>query len=130
MKNIIALFAFLLIATYAQSQSLTEKELSATWQVVSVENPTSNPKAAQEMDRAYFNLNGDKSFSLRTRKDNSLNSEYETSSAKNAQWSYNTTTQTIQIPKAKLTLKVSGSGDTVFFTVQETGLKLQMTKPI
>ena len=130
MKKLVILFVFALLALTVQSQSLTEKELTGTWQVVSVENPTSNPKAAQEMDRAYFNLNGDKSFSLRTRKDNTQQSEYETSSAKNAQWSYNTATQTIQIPRTKMTLKVSGSGDTVFFTVQETGLRLQMTKPI
>lgn len=130
MKNIIALFAFLLIATYAQGQSITEKELTGTWQVVSVENPTSNPKAAQEMDRAFLNFNGDQSFSLRTRKDNSQQSDYETSSAKNSQWSYNSSTQTILIPRAKMTIKVNGSGNRAVFTIQETGLRLQMTKPI
>lgn len=130
MKNLIALFAFLLIATYAQSQSLTEKELTGTWQVVSVENPSSNSKAAQEMDRAYFNFHGDRNFVLRTRKDNSMKSEYETVSSKNAEWSYNSSTQTIRIPRAKMTIKVSGTGDKAVFTIQETGLRLQMVKPI
>ena len=130
MKNLIALFAFLLITTYAQSQTLTEKELIGTWQVVALENPSSNSKSAQEMERAYFNFHADRSFVLRTKKDNSLKSEYETSSSKNAEWSYNSSTQTIQIPRGKMTIKVSGIGENTVFTIQETGMKLQMVKPI
>ncbi|HLW32226.1 MAG TPA: hypothetical protein VKX40_08180 [Aequorivita sp.] len=130
MKNLIALFAFLLIATNAQSQSLTEKELTGTWQVVSVENPSSNSKAAKELDMAFFNFHSDRSFVLRTRKDNSMKFEYETVSSKNAEWSFDSGTQTIRIPRAKMTIKVSGTGDKAVFTIQETGLRLQMVKPI
>lgn len=130
MKNLIALFVFILIATYAQSQSLTEKELKGTWQVVAVENPSINNKSAQEMERAYFDFHADRGFVLRTRKSNSKKLEFETVSTTNAEWSYNSASQTIQIPRAKMTIKVSGTEDKAVFTIQETGLKLQMVKPI
>lgn len=130
MKNLIALFAFVLIASTAQSQSLTLKDITGTWMVQNVENSSSNPKMATAMANAVINLYADNSFEIKEKNQNGTAYSYSTTSHKNATWSYNQSTQTITTTRTKMTLKISQSGDKTFFTDSESGLKFEVYKPI
>ena len=130
MKNLIALFAFILIAATVQSQSLTQKDLTGTWLVVNVENSSSNPKMAAAMNDAVINLYADNSFEVKEKQQNGTAYSYSTTSNKNATWSYNQSTQTINTTRTKMTLNVSQSGDKVFFTDKDSGLKFEVIKPM
>lgn len=130
MKNLITLFAFVLFAATAQSQSLTLKDVTGTWLVVNVENTTSNPKMAAAMANAVINLYADNSFEIKERQQNGAVYTYNTTTHKNATWSYNQNTQTITTTRAKMTLTISKNGDKTFFTDSESGLKFEVNKPI
>ncbi len=129
MKNLIILFAFILLAATAQSQSLTEKEISGTWQVITITNAGNKPAQAEEMNAAYFDLYPDHSFQLRTQKNNGSSTEYE-ENFKNYKWSYNAATQTINLSKGNMNIKVSKINNNVFFELTGTGIKLQVFQPI
>ncbi len=130
MKNLIVLFAFVLFAATAQSQSLTQKDVTGTWLVQNVENSGSNPKMAAAMTNAVINLYADNSFEVKERQQNGTAYVYSTTTNKNATWSYNPSTQTINTTRTKMALKISKSGDKVFFTDQDSGLKFEVIKPI
>lgn len=130
MKNLIALFVFVLFVATAQSQSLTQKDITGTWLVVNVENSNSNPTMAATMTNAIINLYADNSFEIKEKEDKGTAYVYNTTSHKNATWSYNPSTQTITTTRTKMTLKVSKSGDKVFFTDKDSGLKFEVLKPI
>lgn len=130
MKNLIALFVFVLFAATAQSQSLTQTDITGSWRVVNVENSSSNPKMATAMANAWLNFNTDKSFELKEKQGDTPTAPYTTISHKNATWSYNPSTQTITTASTKMTLKISKSGDKVFFTDKDSGLKFEVIKPI
>ncbi|HET8829822.1 MAG TPA: hypothetical protein VFM79_10800 [Pelobium sp.] len=130
MKNLIALFALVLFAGTVQSQSLTQNDITGTWFVVNVENNNSNPTMAAKMTNSLINLYADNSFEIKEKEEKGTNYVYNTTSHKNATWSYNPSTQTITTTRTKMTLKVSKSGDTVFFTDKDSGLKLEVFKPI
>ncbi|SRX54178.1 hypothetical protein [Aequorivita sp. CIP111184] len=130
MKNLIALFAFVIIAATAQSQSLTQKDVTGTWLVVNVENSNSNPKMAAAMTNAVINLYADNSFEVKEKQENGTAYVYNTTSNKNATWSFNASTQTINTTRTKMTFKISKSGDKIFFTDSESGLKFEVNKPI
>ncbi len=130
MKNLIVLFAFVLFASTVQSQSLTQKDVTGTWLVVNVENSNSNPKMAAAMANAVINLYADNSFEIKEKNNNGNAYDYSTTSNKNATWSFNANTQTITTTRTKMTLKISKSGDKVFFTDQDSGLKFEVMKPV
>ncbi len=130
MKNLIVLFAFVLFAVSAQSQSLTKKDITGTWLVQNVENSSSSPKMAAAMTNAVINLYADNSFEVKEKQENGTTYVYSTTTNKNATWSYNPSTQTISTTRTKMTLKISKSGDKIFFTDQDSGLKFEVMKPI
>jgi hypothetical protein len=130
MKNLIVLFAFVLISATAQSQSLTLKDITGTWLVQNVENSSSNPKMAAAMTNAVINLYADNSFEIKEKQENGTAYAYNTTTNKNATWSYNQSTQTISTTRTKMSFKISKSGDKVFFTEQDSGLKFEVMKPI
>ncbi len=130
MKNLIALFAFVLIAATAQSQSLTQADVTGTWLVVNVENSNSNPKMATTMKNAVINLYADNSFEVKEKQENGTAYTYNTTTNKNATWSYNQSNQTISTTRTKMTLTISKSGDKTFFTDKDSGLKYEVIKPI
>lgn len=128
MKKLILLFSLILIAATAQSQSLTEKELTGTWQVVTVADNGNNPNATNELSRAMFNFNADHSFEL---KKISTSEKYKyNTAAKSNRWSYNAATQTIKSGKFNLDIKVSKSNNKIFFVLLESGVKLEVEKPM
>ncbi len=129
MKNLIALFAFVLLSATVQSQSLTQKDITGTWIVANVENSNSNPKMATAMTNAILNLYADNSFEIKEKKENGKAYDYNTTSNKNATWSYDQSTQTITTTRTKMTLKVSKNGNQTFFTDSESGLKFEVVKP-
>ena len=130
MKNLIALFAFVLFVATAQSQSLNQKDVTGTWLVVNVENSSSNPKMAAAMTNAVINLYADNSFEVKERQENGSAYTYNTTSNKAATWSFNEGNQTISTTKTKMSFKISKSGSQTFFTDKESGLKLEVKKPI
>ncbi|MDC8001709.1 hypothetical protein POV26_11730 [Aequorivita todarodis] len=130
MKNLIALFVFVLLAATVQSQSLTQKDVTGTWLVTNVENSNSNPKMAAAMANAVINLYADNSFEIKERQANGTAYSYTTSTNKNATWSFNPSTQTISTTRSKMTLQISKSGDKTFFTDTDSGLKFEVMKPI
>jgi hypothetical protein len=130
MKNLITLFTFVLLTATVQSQSLSQKDITGTWIVQNVENSNSNPKLAAAMTNAIINLYADNSFEIKEKQAGGTAYSYNTTSHRNATWSYNSSTQTITTTRSKMTFKVSESGDKVFFTDQNSGLKFEVIKPI
>ncbi|SRR5690606_6551755 len=130
MKNVITLIAFVIFVAAAQSQSLSKKDVTGSWLVVNVENSSNNPKMAESMKHAVINLYADNSFEVKQKQENSTAYSYSTTSNKNATWSFNESNQTISTTRTKMTLKISKSGDTTFFTDAGSGLKFEVIKPI
>lgn len=129
MKNLTILFVLALLTSTVQSQSLTEKEIIATWQVVNVVETGSQPKLATEMIAAYFNFYSDHSFQLRIKKDNTSPKGYEDKYSNNT-WTYNEATQTIELSKGDMSIKTSKSDGKIFFELPESGIKLEVVMPI
>ncbi len=127
MKNLIVLLAFVLITAAANSQSISEKETSGTWQVSAIADSGSKPEQAEELNGALFDLYTDHSFQLRTKKGSGANTIYE-ESFRNATWSYNPTTQTINTGKG-MKIKVSQIENKIFFELLGTEIKFEVFKP-
>lgn len=68
MKNLTILFILALLTSTVQSQSLTEKGLTGTWQVIKVVDAGTQPKQAEEMNETYIDIYPDHNFQLRTKK--------------------------------------------------------------
>ena len=130
MKKIIAFFAFVLIAATAQSQTQTQKDITGTWLVVNVENSSINPKVAAKMNKAVINLYADNSFEIKEKQEDGTPYSFKTTSKRNATWSYNPSSQTITTTGTKMIFKVSSSDNKVFFEDKDSGLKLEVVKPI
>ncbi len=130
MKKLIALFAFVLIAATAQSQTQTQKDITGTWLVVNVENSSSNPKVAAKMNKAVINFYADKSFEIKEKQEDGTPYSFITTSKRNSTWSYNPSSQTITTAGTKMTFKVSSSDNKVFFEDKNSGLKYEVVKPI
>lgn len=130
MKNLIALFAFVLIAATAQSQSFTDGDITGAWRIVNIENNSVNPKMAATMTNAWLIFDTNKSFELKEKQSDTPTSQYKTTSNKNAAWSYNQSTKTITISRTKMNFKVSESNGKIYFTDNDSGLKLEVIRPI
>ena len=130
MKKLIALFAFVLIAATAQSQTQTQKDITGTWLVVNVENSSSNPKVAAKMNKAVINLYADNSFEIKEKQEDGTPYSFKTTSKRNATWSFNPSSQTITTTGTKMIFKVSSSDNKVFFEEKDSGLKFEVVKPI
>ena len=130
MKKLILLFAFILFIATAQSQSLTEKDVTGTWVVVNVENSTANPKMAAAMTKAVINLYADNSFEIKEKQADANPYSFKTTTNKNARWTYNPSTQTVSTTGAKMTFTISKNGDKTFFTDKDSGLKLEVMMPM
>jgi len=130
MKKLITLFAFILLAITAQSQSLTQEDISGTWMVVKVENSNKNPKVAKALNQALLNFNANKSFEIKTKQEGNSDSKYKVTSQKNATWSYNANNQTISTTRTNMTFKVTKKNNKLYFVDQKSGLSFEVTKPI
>jgi len=128
MKKTIALFAFIILAATAHSQSLTETDISGVWKITNVENGHIDPELAAKMQYAFLYFHNDKSFELKEKGNDPAN-PLTTTSHKNARWSYNAPAQTLTTTRTKMTLKVSTSNNKIFFTDTESGLKFEVIKP-
>lgn len=129
MKNSVTLFACILFVFTVQSQTLTQEDLTGTWIVTKIENPNSNSKMAAAMNNAVINLYAENSFEVKEKQQGETAYSYKTTTNKNATWSFNPNTQTINTTRTNMTFKVSKSGDKVFFTDQKSGLKFEVEKP-
>ena len=127
MKNLTVLFVLALLTSTVQSQSLTEKEITGTWQVINVVDAGSKPKQAKEMVAAYFDIYSDHTFQLRMKKEDKQGLENK---FKNSSWSYNETTQTITINKDNTIIKPSKNNGKMIFELPESGMKLEVVMPI
>lgn len=125
----LAILFILIFFTYAvQSQSLTEKEITGTWQVVNVLDEGTKPTSAPHMKAAYFDLYPDGSFQLRMKRFDRPTQEYE-NNIKNQIWSFNQATQTITLNNDKFPIKVYNNNGTISFELLGTGIKLEVVKP-
>ncbi len=129
MKNITILFVLALLTSTVQSQTISEKEITATWQVVKIIDAGNQPKQAKEMFAAYFDFNSDYSFQLRTQKQNNTSKGYENKYNNNT-WSYNEATQTIELSQGNMSIKPSKKDGKMFFELPEMGIKLEVVMPI
>jgi|SRR5690554_3323531 len=130
MKNLFIIFVLTLFTATGKSQSLTEKDIMGTWQVVNVDNSGADPSPERRMDIAYLDFYEDGSLVLRARQNDSGRPIYKTISPQGAKWNFEADTQTIRILENNFNLKVEGNADNAVFTIKESGLKLQVTKPI
>ena len=129
MKNLILLFVLALLTSTVQSQSLTEKEITGTWQVINVVNAGTHSKQADEMVAAYFDLYPDHNFQLRTKSQDKSSKGYE-NKYKNYTWIFNEATQIIELSQGNMMIKPSKSDGKMFFEFPETGMKLEVAMPI
>lgn len=127
MKIILLLFSFMFIPTLVQSQTLTEPEITGTWQVVNVLETGSNPKEAHQMLAAYIDLNPDHSFQIRMRKDGKK--EYSMMFS-NGRWTFNTDNQTISINNGEMQIKPAERDGKMFFLLPRKGIKLEVLMPM
>lgn len=112
-----------LISFGVYGQSLTEKEITGTWQVVAIKNSEGFSNVLFEKG-AYLDFYEDGSFILRGKKGNTGKAD------KIGRWSYDAASNSLEIPEKNLTFNVSGNADNAVFTIEETGVKLEVTKPI
>lgn len=129
MKNLIVLFVLALLTSTVYGQSLTEKEITGTWQVINVVNAGSQPQQAEKMHSAYFDIHSDHSFQIRLKKQGKTSKGYE-NTLKNTTWNYKNDTQTIGLNNENMTIIVSKSSGKMFFEMPETGMKLEVYMPI
>lgn len=125
MKNLIFLFVLALFTSTVQSQSLTEKEITGTWQVMNIAEVGNNPKQAQEMNWAYIDLYPDHKFQLRKKTSKGYKNTFN-----NATWSFDQATQTITTSDGRFTIKASKNNDKMIFELSETGITLEVVMPI
>ena len=77
MKNLTILFILALLTSTVQSQSLAEKEITGTWQVINVVDAGNQPQQADDMLGAYFDIYPDHNFQLRTKKQDKSSKGFE-----------------------------------------------------
>ncbi len=82
------------------------------------------------MNNAVINLYADNSFEVKERSTNAAPYTFKTTTSKDATWSFNASSQTINTTRTKMTFKISKSGDKTFFTDKDSGLKFEVMKPI
>lgn len=128
MKNLVVLFILSFFASTASGQSLTEKDIMGTWQVVNVIDKGNAPSNAENMIAAYFDLQPDHSFQLRIK--NKESQSKNDKSSKNLSWSFDETTQIINLTGDKFNIKVSKNGSKMNFELVETGIILEVLKPV
>lgn len=128
MKNLVVLFILSFFASTASGQSLTEKDIMGTWQVVNVIDKGNAPSNAENMIAAYFDLQPDHSFHLRM--NNKESQSKNNKSSKNLSWSFDETTQIINLTGDKFNIKVSKNGRKMNFELVETGIILEVLKPV
>ena len=126
MKNLIVFFLVTLLTSAAQSQSLTEKELTGTWQVISVVDNGKDAKLANGLMAAYFDILPDHNFQLRI-KANGPKGYRDT--FKNTSWIYNETEQTLELDNNTFPLKISKKADKTLFELIGTDIILEVVKP-
>ena len=129
MKNLTIFFILALLTSTVQSQSLTEKEITGTWQVINVVDAGKQSQQADDMLGAYFDFYPDHNFQLRTKNQNDSSKGYKYN-FENYKWSYNEVTQTIELSKGTMTIKLSKSNGKMFFELPETGVKLEVVMPM
>lgn len=129
MKNLLVLFVLTLLTSTVQSQSLTEKEITGTWQVVNVVDAGSQPKQAGEMLAAYFDIYPDHSFQLRTKKTKEASKGYQNKFNNNT-WSFDDASQTISAREVNMNIQVSKNDGKMFFKLLESGMTLEVVKPM
>lgn len=125
MKNLIVLFALMLFSVTAQSQSVTEDEITGTWQVMNIVDAGAQPKQAEEMIAAYFDIYPDYNFQIRMKTSKGYQDTF-----KNYKWSFNEDTQTIEMNNGNMSIKVFKNDDKMVFELPGTGIKLEVVKPI
>lgn len=127
MKNLTLFFILALFTCAVQSQSLTEKEITGTWQVVDVVEVGTKPKQAKEMIAAYIDILPDHTFQIRMR--NMASKKFE-NKFDDYKWSYNASSQTIELNKGDMSIKPSKSNEKMYFEIPETGMKLEVVMPM
>jgi len=125
MKNLIFLFVLALFTSTVQSQSLTEKEITGTWQVVNAIEFGTKPKKAKELVAAYIDIYPDHNFQLRMKTSKGYEDTFN-----NATWSFDEATQTITTSDGRFPIKASKSNDKMIFELSGTGIKLEVVMPI
>lgn len=129
MKNLTILFVFTLLSSTVQSQSITEKEITGTWQVVNIVDGGTHPNQAKEMIAAYFDFYPDGKFQLRMKRYDRPSQEYE-NTFNNYKWSFNVVTQTIELSNAKMNIKTLKSNGKMFFELLDTRITLEVIMPM
>ncbi|WP_026450220.1 lipocalin family protein [Aequorivita capsosiphonis] len=129
MKKLAFLFLLMFLAYSVQSQSLTDKEITGTWQVVSIVDAGAQPKQAEDMIAAYFDIYPDHNFQLRLKRKSKASNEYD-NTFKNSTWSFNEATQTIELSNSEMKIKPIKSDNKMIFELPETGIKLAVVMPI
>ena len=129
MKNLLVIFILALFTSGAQSQSLTEKDISGTWRVIHVLDAGNKPKQAEEMNLSYIDIYPDHNFQIRTKKQDKSSKGYE-NKFENIKWSYNEATQTINLDNGSTSIMVSKRNNKTVFEFPETGLKMEVVMPI
>ncbi|QAA82639.1 hypothetical protein EI546_13330 [Aequorivita sp. H23M31] len=127
MKNLTLFLILALFTCAVQSQTLTENEITGTWQVVDVVEVGTKPKQAKEMVASYIDILPDHSFQIRMRNIASKKFENKFDGYK---WNYNTSSQTIELSKGDMSIKPSKSNGKMYFEIPETGMKLEVVMPI
>lgn len=125
MKNLILLFVLALVTSTVQSQSLTEKEITGTWQIMKAIEIGNKPKKAKELIAAYIDIYPDYNFQLRMKTSKGYENTFN-----NATWSFDATTQTITTSDGRFPIKASKSNDKMVFELVGTGIKLEVVRPI
>ncbi len=126
MKNLTIFFLFALLTSSVQSQSLTEKEITGTWQVISVVEPGNNAKQANDFLAAYIDIYPDHKFQLRMKTKSENSNKYYNSSP----WTFSQGSQTIELNDGKSPIKVSKNNDKMYFEFLDSGMKVEVVMPM
>lgn len=129
MKNFIVLFLLSFIAFTASSQSLTEKDIIGTWQVVSIVDKGNQPSEANDMIAAYFDFHSDKKFQLRS-KNKTNSSKKQDERFKKYSWSFDETSQIIKLTNDTFNIKAFEKDGKMIFELIGTGILLEVVKPV
>ncbi len=129
MKNLTVFFLLALLTSVVQSQSLTEKEVTGTWQIINVVDPGHNAKQANDFIAAYIDIYPDHKFQLRM-KSKGENSKKYSDSFKHTTWTFNRDSQTIELNDGKSPIKISKSNDKMYFELLDSGMKFEVVMPM
>ena len=126
MKNLTIFFLLALLTSVVQSQSLTEKEITGTWQVIKVVDTGNNAKQANDFLAAYIDIYPDHKFQLRMKTKGESSNKYYNSTP----WTFNQDSQTIEFNDSKSPIKVSKNNDKMYFEFLDSGIKFEVVMPI